>query len=162
MTGSHGRAGLWSARRSGRGSTPSLCPPWPLALAILVTGCTSFTTVRSAEVRPGGRLDASLTLATPPGDAAAWFWAWDCPYRCNRALLSPGLALNHGVRPEAGGLPYELGVGMSGTYPFLQGYVQLESRDRTSSSHQVTSEGTVFLLVGATLTLWRRAAAQGN
>ena len=39
-------------------------------------------------------LDASLTLATPPGDAAAWFWAWDCPYRCNRALLSPGLALS--------------------------------------------------------------------
>lgn len=100
------------------------------ALLATLEGCTSFVPVRSAEVVPGRRLDVGATLATPPGDAAAWFWAYDCDYRCDRWVPSVDVGFTKGVVPDAGGRPYEWGAGLAGFYPYAHGYVQLRPGPR--------------------------------
>ena len=88
-------------------------------------GCTSFADVRSAEVMPGGQLDVGVTMSTPAGDAASWFWSYDCASDCDRAIFSPNVAFRYGRVPEARGRPWELGAGTSGTFPYATGYLQL-------------------------------------
>lgn len=96
-----------------------------LPFIVTLPGCTAFSAVRSAEVVPGRTLDVAMTVATPPGDAAAWFWTYDCATECDRAIPSVDVAFTHGVVPEGSGRPYEVGAGLSGFYPYVQGYVQL-------------------------------------
>jgi hypothetical protein len=98
--------------------------------ALCVAGCTSFVDVRSAEVFPGPQLDVGVTAATPPGDGPAWFWGFDCATECNHWIFGPHVSLRYGRVPDAGGRPYELGAGFSGTYPYVTGYVQLRRAPR--------------------------------
>lgn len=85
----------------------------PLALP----GCSAFTAVRSAEVVPGRSIDVAMTLATPPGDDAAWFWAYDCASARDRTIPAVDVGFTSGHVPEGAGRPFELGVGLSGFYP---------------------------------------------
>jgi hypothetical protein len=99
-----------------------------LSLGFLA-GCTSFSTVRSAEVRPGPAMSVQASIASRPGDDAAWFWSLDCPERCDRAIPSVDLTLEHGRRPSSG-VAYTLGLGLSGVHPYAEAYAQLGSSRR--------------------------------
>jgi hypothetical protein len=97
----------------------------PLALLVAsVTGCTSFGAVRSAEVTPGPMGTLQLSVATPPGDDAAWFWSFDCESECDRVIPSYDVAYTHGFAGADRRVPFELGLGVSGSYPYTQGYAQ--------------------------------------
>lgn len=96
-----------------------------LLWVLVLPGCTAFSAVRSAEVVPGRRADLGLTLSSPPGDAAAWFWAYDCADYCDRSVRALDLSFTTGVVPEGADHAYEFGVGLSGFYPYAHGYVQL-------------------------------------
>jgi len=102
-----------------------------LAATVLVVsgGCTSFATVRSAVVSPGISANVQASIASNPGDEAGWFWNADCAQRCGRVMPSTDVGFTLGQRPR-GALPYAVALGMSGTYPYADGYVQL--RDAAS------------------------------
>jgi hypothetical protein len=90
--------------------------------------CTSFATVRSAEVHPGPSLTAQASISTPPGDGPAWFWTYACASGCDRAIGGFDAALAFG-RTE--GTPFTIGAGASGLlYPYVEGYVQLGRGER--------------------------------
>lgn len=109
---------------------PRLSVPRGLALCLgALTGCTSFSTIRSAEVRPGSAVSVQASIAAPPGDDAAWFWSIDCATQCDHAIPALDLSYEHGWRPSRG-VSYTLGFGLSGVYPFVDGYVQLGSARR--------------------------------
>src|SRR5215207_6260716 len=93
------------------------------ALLPFVSGCTSFATVRSAEVRPGtaGALQASAS--TPPGDVASWFWSYDCAEACDHPVPGGDVGLAYGW-PRRGGAA-ALGVGVNGLHPYVDAYLQL-------------------------------------
>lgn len=104
-----------------------------LLLPLLIVGpigCTAFTAVRSAQVEPGRSLDVAVTVATPPGDAAAWFWTFDCAVGCDRTIPAVDVGFTHGHAPEGPGRPFEVGAGLSGFYPYAHGYVQLAEGPR--------------------------------
>lgn len=107
-------------------SVRALVPAWLLVLP----GCTAFTAVRSAEVVPGRSLDVGMTVATPPGDDAAWFWAFDCASECDHTIPAVDVGFTSGHVPEGSGRPFELGVGLSGFYPYAHAYVQLREGRR--------------------------------
>lgn len=100
---------------------------WVVLGCLVSGGCTTFATVRSAEVSPGPRIDGALAVSTPPGDAAAWFWSFDCASDCDHVIFSPELSFSYGWDPESSGSPFEVGAGFSGTHPYLHGYYQLRS-----------------------------------
>lgn len=94
-----------------------------LILGLACAGCTSFATVRSAEVRPGPSLTVQASTTTPPGDDAAWFWSFDCAFECDHPISSFDVALAFG---RTGERPYTLGAGVNGLInPYLEGYLQL-------------------------------------
>lgn len=94
-----------------------------LALSIASAGCTSFSTVRSAEVRDGLSLTVQGSTTTPPGDDAAWFWAFDCAEGCDHAIGSFDVAVAIG---STGAPSFSFGGGLNGLInPYLEGYVQL-------------------------------------
>ena len=88
-------------------------------------GCTSFATVRSADVRPGPSLALQASASTPPGDVAGWFWASDCTEACNRPVVGGDLGVTYGWRPARGLRAVALGAGVSGVHPYVDAYVQL-------------------------------------
>jgi hypothetical protein len=97
------------------------------ALAVLVlgaagAGCTSFATVRSAQVQPGGSLTLQGSLSSPPGDEAAWFWSLSCADDCDHPIASVDAAYAYGW---AGDQPFTLGAGVNGFFPYVEGYAQL-------------------------------------
>ena len=92
--------------------------------AAVLVGCSGFTSVRSAEVVPGRSIDVGMTMATPPGEDAAWFWTYDCASSCDRSIPAVDVAFTLGKAPAAG-RPYEVGLGLSGFFPYAHGYVQL-------------------------------------
>lgn len=103
---------------------------WALLLISLSNiGCTGFVPVRSATVTPGIRGDLAATVSMPPGDEAAWFWSLDCVSDCDRWIPSLSAAASYGFVQEEGAA-YELGVGASGLYPYLHGFVQLRRGPR--------------------------------
>lgn len=97
------------------------------ALCIAATGCTSFATVRSAVVASGPSVVAQGALASPPGDAAGWFWSADCAQNCSHRVPGgdAGVAYGH----TGGRAPFTLGLGVNGVLPYLEGYVQLRHSD---------------------------------
>jgi hypothetical protein len=99
-----------------------------LCLAAL-TACTSFSTVRSAEVRPGPSVSVQASIASRPGDDAAWFWSYDCALQCDHSIPATDLMYEQGWRPSRG-LAYTLGVGLSGVHPYAEAYVQFASARR--------------------------------
>ena len=87
-------------------------------------GCASFATVRSAEVTRGASIVTQASLAGRPGDDAAWFFNFDCASHCDRSIASGDVALAYGV--DAGSdVPFSIGAGLNGTFPYLEGYAQL-------------------------------------
>jgi hypothetical protein len=107
---------------------------WRLSALPLCTlalpACTAFSSVRSAEVVPGTTFDVGITATTPPGDAAAWFWSYDCASACDGAFAAVDVAFTRGHVPEGSGRPFEIGAGLSGFYPYAHGYVQLRRGPR--------------------------------
>lgn len=101
----------------------------PLVVAVL-SGCASFAQVRSADVQPGTTIDLGMSVATPPGEAAAWFWNLDCGAVCDGMLFFPNFGVRLGLQPEGGTRPYELGFGVSGIMPYVDAYVQLADGPR--------------------------------
>jgi hypothetical protein len=97
---------------------------WCVLLAPLAA-CTSFATLRSAEVRPGPAFTVQAALAFAPGDEAGWFWSLDCEINCDHGVPGLDLSLAFGSRPSSAGIPYALGFGFNGIYPYLEGYFQL-------------------------------------
>lgn len=91
---------------------------------LLLAGCTSFSTVRSAEVMPGPSVTAQASLSTPVPDATGWFWSFDCAQDCGHAIPGGDVGVTWGTsRARAGA--FALGVGMSGAHPYIDGYLQL-------------------------------------
>jgi hypothetical protein len=90
----------------------------------LVGGCTSFATIRSAELRPGTSLTAQASITTPPGDVTGWFWSFDCAEACDHPIVGGDLGVTHAWPSKAGG-GFALGLGTSGVHPYVDGYLQL-------------------------------------
>ena len=122
-------------------------------LLSLLAGCTSFATVRSAEVRSGPSASLQASARTPPGDEAAWFWSLDCAERCNRPVPGADAGATVGWRPGAGRRAVALGVGLNGLYPYVDGYVQLGDGGRPFG---------LGARVGLPLTSWREHQLYGR
>jgi hypothetical protein len=90
----------------------------------MTTACTSFATVRSAEVYPGPSIGLQVSGSTPPGDDAGWFWSQDCAADCNHPIVGGDVGLSYGW---TGRKAFALGLGVSGTHPYIDGYLQLGS-----------------------------------
>ncbi len=98
-------------------------------LAIPVFGaCTTFGSVRSADVTRGLSVDAAITVSTPPEDVA-WFWSYGC-VSCSRGIVAADLAFLWGGGAAEGPPWFELGGGLSGVHPYLHGYVQVDRGPR--------------------------------
>jgi len=89
-------------------------------------GCTSFATVRSAEVSPGAAFTVQASVASPPGDEAAWFWAYDCADNCNHLIVGGDLVYAYGLATKSR-LPFAVGLGVNGLLPYVEGYAQLNA-----------------------------------
>ncbi len=91
-----------------------------------LAACTSFASVRSAQVRPGNEVSAQTSYASPPGNAAAWMLGTsiDCIQQCNGAILGGELGYARGFVRDSWP-PFALGLGFSGIVPYLDGYAQL-------------------------------------
>lgn len=99
------------------------------ALAVLLlgaagAGCTSFATVRSAQVHPGSSFTMQGSLTTPPGDETGWFWSLDCAEDCSPPIANVDALYTYG---SAGERPYSLTAGVSGLVPYVEGYKQLNA-----------------------------------
>jgi hypothetical protein len=64
------------------------------------------------------------SASTPPGDVTAWFWSFDCAVNCDRVVVGGDVGLTYGW-PSAGKAGAALGVGVNGTHPYVDGYLQL-------------------------------------
>jgi len=95
---------------------------------VLLGACTTFGSVRSAEVNPGGSVAVQGTVSSPPGDGAAWFWGLDCSVDCDRPVGGGDASLTLGT--TAAGRPVSVGAGMSGIYPYVEGFAQLSRPGR--------------------------------
>lgn len=95
-----------------------LLPLW------VVGGCASFATVRSAEVAPGLAFTTQASLAGRPGEDAAWFFTLDCAQNCDRPIASGDVGVAYGVKAGSD-MPFTIGAGLNGTFPYLEGYAQL-------------------------------------
>jgi hypothetical protein len=95
------------------------------ALQHFVSGCTSFATVRSAEVRPGTSVALQASASTRPGDVTGWFWSYDCAQACDHPVVGGDVGLTHGWPRGGAAGGFALGVGLSGTHPYVDGYLQL-------------------------------------
>jgi hypothetical protein len=92
-------------------------------------GCTAFSTVRSAQVHPGSSVTVQASVASRPGDDAAWFWSWDCAESCDHRIPSADIVYAYG-RVSHVVRPYTIGGGINGTSPYVEGYAQLTDSTR--------------------------------
>lgn len=102
-----------------------------ICVSAAISGCTSFSSVRSAEVNPGVSARVQGAVASRPGEEAAWFFNLDC-YRCSAIPPAVELGIEYGVLPE-NGRAYSLGASFNGFYPQLDGYVALHTAERSAS-----------------------------
>lgn len=86
--------------------------------------CTSFATVRSAEVIPGPSVAIHASASTPPGDIPGWFWAYDCADLCNHPVVGGDAGVTYGWPRGGGAGAFAVGVGFSGVFPYVDGYTQ--------------------------------------
>lgn len=116
-----GDASRWALMRRIERIAPLLLTGAPL----LAGACTSFATVRSAEVLPGPSVAIQASASTPPGDVAGWFWSYECAQNCDHPVIGSDAGWTYGW-PRSGGVgAFALGVGLSGVIPYVDGYVQL-------------------------------------
>ena len=100
------------------------------AVPLLLSGCTTFATVRSADPYVGNSVAMQFSWSAPPGDVASWFWSLDCVEKCNHPIVGADLALTRAWRPSRGPRAVALGAGVSGVNPYVDGYVQLAAGRR--------------------------------
>ena len=124
-----------------------------LALLPLATACTSFATVRSAEVLPGASVVAQASTTTRLGDIPGWFWSYDCAERCDHPVVGGDAGITYGWPNREGGAAFALSVGLSGVYPYVDLYTQL-GRGRQPFG--------VGARVGLPLTTWREHQLYGR
>jgi hypothetical protein len=98
-------------------------------LAIASSACTTFGAPQSAEVRPGWAASYQTTVTTPVDDGNGWFWSFDCASQCGHVVVAPEVALTWSVI-EPGSPPAAIGIGINGTYPFVDVYAQAGRDDR--------------------------------
>jgi hypothetical protein len=92
---------------------------------LLTSGCTTFGAVRSAEVHAGPSVAVQGSFSSPVGDEAGWFWTLDCAGHCDTPVAGVEAVVTYGWPNASGGRGVAVGVGASGVYPFVDGYVQL-------------------------------------
>lgn len=95
------------------------------ALALPLAACTSFSTVRSAEVRPGVGAMATASLSGRVGAETGWFYSFDCADACDRQVPGLDAAVTYGWLRALGARPATLALGTSGPHPYVDGYLQL-------------------------------------
>lgn len=100
------------------------------ALPSVLTGCTTFATVRSAEPYLGPSVALQAAGSTPPGDLASWFWSFDCAEACNHPIVGGDLGVTYGWRLNDGPRAVTLGAGVNGVSPYVEGYAQLAAGPR--------------------------------
>lgn len=100
-----------------------------VSLAAACAACSSFSTVRSAVVHPGPSLMIHGSIASPPGDETAWFYAFNCASDCNEVLSGGDIGLSFSHVPEKG-TPFTFGLGSNGLYPYAEGYWQIARSER--------------------------------
>ena len=96
-----------------------------LPLTLAAGACTSFSTLRSAEVHAGPSMNFQASVSTPPGAETGWFWSFDCAEACDHPIAAVDLGFTYGAPTGLAGRPVALGVGLNGTLPYVDGYVQL-------------------------------------
>ncbi len=101
-----------------------------LLQAPVLTACTGFGTLRSAQVAPGPSFQIQASVTSPPGDDAAWFWSL-CADHCDHAIAAPDINLGYGF-VSATGPTGAVSLGISGTFPYVDGYLQLGKRERAA------------------------------
>ncbi len=116
--------------------------------ALALGGCTTFATVRSAEVRLGPSVAVHQSVSTPPGADAGWFWIWslDCNAPCDGPVVGGDVGITYGLERDRLGRPVAVSVGTSGVHPYLDGYVQLSEGRRPFG---------IGARVGPPITSWR-------
>lgn len=98
---------------------------WALLVALLAaSACTTFAAPRPARVREGHHRSVTLAASTPTGDQAGWFWHLDCASSCSHSVAALDLNFSRGFR-HGDGSGYEVGGGLNGTQPYVEGYRQL-------------------------------------
>lgn len=102
-------------------------------LAAACAACSSFSTVRSAVVHPGPSLMIHGSIASPPGDETAWFYAFNCASDCNEVFSGGDIGLSFSHVPEKG-TPFTFGLGSNGLYPYAEGYWQIARSERVPSA----------------------------
>ncbi|HEY0995585.1 MAG TPA: hypothetical protein VGD77_06315 [Gemmatimonadaceae bacterium] len=81
--------------------------------------------MRPARLEPGWSAHAQLSYAQSPGEVASWFYDLeDCTTACSRAILAEDATVAW-ARVPGGGVPFALGVGINGLFPFAEGYAQV-------------------------------------
>ena len=100
------------------------------ALTVAAAGCTSFSTLRSAEVYSGPSMTLQASVSTPPGPETGWFWSFDCPEACDHPVVGADLGFTYGSTAGFAGRPVALGLGVNGTHPYVDGYVQINKGTR--------------------------------
>jgi len=68
-------------------------------------------------------IQASVSM--PPGPETGWFWSFDCAEACDHPIAGADLGFTYGVAAGLAGRPVALGLGVNGTHPYVDGYVQL-------------------------------------
>lgn len=109
-------------------------------------GCTTFATVRSADVRPGPSFAVHASASTAPGDVTGWFWAYDCAEQCDDPVVGADVGVTYGWQRPNGVRAAALSAGMSGVHAYVDGYVQLAAGPRPFG---------VGVRVGPPVTSWR-------
>jgi hypothetical protein len=96
-----------------------------LALTTVASACTTFSTVRSAEVNRGSSVTLQASGSTRTGDEAGWFWSYDCADACATHVPGTEVAWAYGSRDSVRGKGTAIGFGITGFYPYFEAYAQL-------------------------------------
>src|SRR5688500_7683793 len=91
-----------------------------LTFLFLGSGCTTFSTVRSAAVVPGPSIAGVASTSTTSGDEVGWLHGYDCASSCSRAIPAVEMGASFGNTSIAA--PIALGFGLSGTNPYVEFY----------------------------------------
>jgi hypothetical protein len=97
-----------------------------------------------------------VSASTRPGDVAGWFWSYDCAQACDHPVVGGDAGLTYGWLRHTDGRgagAFALGVGLSGAYPYADGYLQLGAGRRTFG---------IGARLGLPLTSWREHQLYGR
>lgn len=99
-----------------------------LSLSLLAS-CTTFVSVRPAQVSHGSSLLLQASATAPPGELAGWMWSFDCAEGCNHGI--PGLEIGYGrgISDSTRAWYVEGGAALPVT-PYLEVYRQVGDRSR--------------------------------